>query len=116
MLGVVIGEAFAHESEHGKMIGRLEVEEVRPPINPYTRSELEQLRGQRLDGTRVPTGRSLARWLRDEGWTFELTGPDGRLHDVSLEEWRGCDVESTHVAVRFHSVPLDRYEREIAAR
>lgn len=58
--------------------------------------ELEQI---------VPQGKSLRRWLDDEGgYTFEKTGPDGRPYEASLESWRGQDPNTTFLSVEFRYV------------
>lgn len=78
---------------------------IADPSLPRRRLTAEEARALRELERIVPHGKSLRRWLEDEGdYTFELPGPDGHIYQVSLERWRGRDPETTFLSVGFRSI------------
>lgn len=60
-----------------------------------------------------PSGRTLADWVAQEGWTLRL--PDFREHPVSLERWRNHDPETTRLEVEIIHISERLYLKELAA-
>ncbi len=55
-----------------------------------------------IDPSALPRARSLRYWVQNwGGYSTEMSTPDGSKHVVSLDEWRGRDLDSTFVEIRF---------------
>lgn len=78
---------------------------IADPSIPRRRLTVDEARALRDLEQVVPIGKSLRRWLKDEGGlTFQKTGPDGRSYQVSLEAWQGRDLDTTFLSVGFRFV------------
>ena len=97
---------FAYANGDGDFIGRLVVEEV-------VTADIDGVEERSLGAG----ARSLRDWVVAEGWEFDIPGPDGREHPVSLLRWRADDLDTTVVRVAFHGIPVSLYEgREAQGR
>ena len=87
----VVSQEFPYTAADGEFMGRLV---IRDDLDPTA-------------------GKSLGEWTAEHGWAFELDGPDGERHAVSLDPWRAMNPDTTFLSIAFHGLPMQLYTERV---